>query len=289
MVINMTTDDEASSKSCATDANSDDAKHCSSIATENKGDNLKNLSQSDVSQLPDEKDSNENVPSNKETIDFKVIYNKEKYDVTFPVDDTVSCLKQHIEKLTRVPAAMQKLLYKGMAKDDNTLRECSLPVGAKIMVMGSTLTDVLSVSKPQNVEVAASSITTEGLTEKESMSQQKIHKKIIDRGVPADAMPAWRNGKTPLPPEPLSGMVNKSGGKVRLTFKLEADQLWIGTKERTEKVSMQSIRAIVSEPIEGHEEYHLMAIQLGPTEASRYWVYWVPAQYVDAIKDMVLG
>lgn len=33
-----------------------------------------------------------------------------------------------------------------------------------------------------------------------------------------------------LPPAPLSGMYNKSGGKVRLTFKLEQDQLWIGTK-----------------------------------------------------------
>lgn len=33
-----------------------------------------------------------------------------------------------------------------------------------------------------------------------------------------------------LPTVPLSGMYNKSGGKVRLTFKLEQDQLWIGTK-----------------------------------------------------------
>lgn len=31
------------------------------------------------------------------------------------------------------------------------------------------------------------------------------------------------------------------------------------------------------------------AFQLGPTEASQYWVYWVPAQFVDAIKDTVLG
>lgn len=79
-------------------------------------------------------------------------------------------------------------------------------------------------------------------------------------------------------------MYNKSGGKVRLTFKLEQDQLWIGTKgkiianllllaalnhkdadnlnfssaERTEKVPMGSIKNIVSEPIEGHEDYHMM-------------------------------
>ena len=52
--------------------------------------------------------------------------------------------------------------------------------------------------------------------------------------------------------------MNRSGGKVRLTFKLENDQLWIGTKERTEKISMTSIKTVVSEPIEGHEEYHIM-------------------------------
>lgn len=52
-----------------------------------------------------------------------------------------------------------------------------------------------------------------------------MHKKALDKGVPADAMPAWKNGKVPLPVEPLSGMLNKSGGKVRLTFKLESDEV----------------------------------------------------------------
>ena len=33
----------------------------------------------------------------------------------------------------------------------------------------------------------------------------------------------------------------------------------------------------------------VQGLQLGPTEASRYWIYWVPAQYVDAIKDAILG
>ena len=80
---------------------------------------------------------------------------------------------------------------------------------------------------------------------------------------------------------------------------------------------MSSIKTVVNEAISDHEEYHMVvshqetritepdlvachiswccrhimfqAFQLGPTEASRYWVYWVPAQYVDAIKDVVLG
>lgn len=62
----------------------------------------------------------------------------------------------------------------------------------------------------------------------------------------------------PLPPFPLVGMLNKNGGKVRLTFKLELDQVWIGTKERTDKIPMNTIKSIVSEPIEGHEQYHVM-------------------------------
>jgi len=107
--------------------------------------------------------------------------------------------------------------------------------------------------------------------------------------MPPDLMPAWKNGRAPLPTEPLFGMLNKYGGKVRLTFKLEADQLWLGTKDRTDKIGMNSVRGVISEPIEGHEEYHIMAIQLGPTEASRYWIYWIPAQYVDAIKETILG
>ena len=32
-----------------------------------------------------------------------------------------------------------------------------------------------------------------------------------------------------------------------------------------------------------------VALQLGPTEASRYFIYWVPAQYVDSLKDAILG
>ena len=132
--------------------------------------------------------------------------------------------------------------------------------------------------------------------------------------------------KEPLPPS-LSGMINKYGTKVRLHFKMELEQLWLGTHgekhlwslsfntllppfqtERTEKIPLGSIRRVVSEAIKGHEEYHIMVcsrqfilnsclaiscplqgVQLGPTEASLYWIYWVPAQYIEAIKEAVFG
>ena len=92
-----------------------------------------------------------------------------------------------------------------------------------------------------------------------------------------------------LPPTPLSGMIKQDGGPVRLTFKLETDELWIGTKERTHKLPMNSIKRVHSEPITDQEEYSIVGIQTGPTVKSTIWVYWVPSQYIDAIKDTILG
>jgi len=223
----------------------------------------------------------------KEINTFKVIFNKQKYDISFDLYATVAQLKEHLHSVIGVPKEMQKVMVKGLAKDDKSLKECGITSGSKVMVIGSTFDDVLALSRPSVPTVGdEKQKSTPG---KEPLSQQKIHLKILGKGLPEDVLPAVRNIKEPLPPHPISGMVNKSGGKVRLTFKMENDQLQIGTKERTEKISMSSIKNVVNEPIEGHEEYHILGIQLGPTEASRYWIYWVPAQYVDAIKDAILG
>lgn len=220
-------------------------------------------------------------------VDFTVIYNKNKFDVKFPLDDTVGQLKKHLQDIIGVPQSLQKVMIKGLAKDDRTLRDLGVTKGAKVMVVGSKLNDVLAVSTPSAQEVAEEKSSVAAT--KEPFCRQKMHRKVLDKGVPEDVMPGIKNAKEALPPFPLSGMLNKAGGKVRLTFKLELDQVWIGTKERTDKIPMNSIKSIVSEPIEGFEQYHVMGLQLGTTEASRYWVYWVPAQYVDSIKEAILG
>lgn len=60
------------------------------------------------------------------------------------------------------------------------------------------------------------------------------HKTVLEKhGKPEDVAPGFKGRKDPLPPAPLTGMYNKSGGKVRLTFKMESDQLWIGTKGKS--------------------------------------------------------
>ncbi|KAG8274370.1 Ubiquitin domain-containing protein ubfd1 [Homalodisca vitripennis] len=88
-----------------------------------------------------------NLPTS-ETIDFTVIYNKNKYDVQFPLDDNVGQLKKHLEDVIGIPYSLQKVMIKGLAKDERTLRELGVMKGAKVMVVGSKLNDVLAVSTP---------------------------------------------------------------------------------------------------------------------------------------------
>lgn len=43
---------------------------------------------------------------------------------------------------------MQKVMVKGLAKDEKSLKECGITSGSKVMVIGSTFDDVLALSRP---------------------------------------------------------------------------------------------------------------------------------------------
>lgn len=45
-----------------------------------------------------------------------------------------------------IPDSMQKLMYKGLLQDSQTLSSSGITKGSKIMLVGSTLNDVLAVS-----------------------------------------------------------------------------------------------------------------------------------------------
>ena len=48
-----------------------------------------------------------------DTIDFTVVYNKQRLPVSLAHDSTILELKEHIKDLIGVPSAMQKIVYKG--------------------------------------------------------------------------------------------------------------------------------------------------------------------------------
>jgi hypothetical protein len=233
----------------------------------------------------EEKNSDDTPPA--EELSFRVVWKKQVFEVSFGAEQKIGKLKEHIQTLTGIPPAMMKLMYKGLLKDDRSLQEAKVANGVKMMVVGSTVDDVLTIQPPDPKELKPKKV--EQTVSKEALCEVKEHKKLIEKGKPEDVPKGDRFGMEPLPPQPLSGMLNKYGNKVRLHFKTGSEELWIGTKERTEKIPIASIRTVVSEPIKDQPDYHIMGLQLGPTEQSRYWIYWVPAQYVEAIKQVILG
>ena len=55
-------------------------------------------------------------------IDIKVVWNKNKYDVVVRPEETVLDLKNKMQELTQLPPAMQKIMFKGLCKDDRTMK-----------------------------------------------------------------------------------------------------------------------------------------------------------------------
>ena len=112
------------------------------------------------------------------------------------------------------------------------------------MVVGSSLSDVLQVSTVPTKSDLKKKEDEESKEAKESSESQKTkqHKKVLEKGKPEDAMPGFRGRQDPLPSTPIAGMLNKQGAKVRLTFKHDVEQVWIGTKDRTQKLPLNSIR-----------------------------------------------
>lgn len=131
----------------------------------------------------------------REMVELKIIWNKNKYDLKIPVDNTGAKLKESIHSLTGkvagnaagdspwsacsmpsavspgLPPAMQKVMYKGLLPEDKTLRDIKITNGAKIMVVGSTINDVLAVNTPK--EVMQQEVKAEE-NKKEPLCRQKV-------------------------------------------------------------------------------------------------------------------
>ena len=64
-------------------------------------------------------------------------------------------------------------MFAGLAKDESTLQELKVTKGAKIMVVGSTLTDVLAVNTPASTSFKDDD-SPEAAASKEPLCKQKV-------------------------------------------------------------------------------------------------------------------
>ncbi|KRZ79118.1 Ubiquitin domain-containing protein UBFD1 [Trichinella papuae] len=229
----------------------------------------------------------------KEAIQEKMItilvsYCGQKHEISMPASSTLSQFKEKVEALTDVPPELQKLTSKPLMMDSEmTLESCGVTNGTKCLLIGNKREEIEQIKS-----LTAENVVIKEVASKQApvpLCQQEMHKSVLAKGKPNSAMIGIRNVQDPLPPFPIVGMTTKGGALARMVFKLELDQVWITTKERTNKIPMNQIRNIVNEKIDGYEEYHIMGLQLGTTENSRIWLYWVPAQFVEAIRNAILG
>jgi len=87
------------------------------------------------------------------SIDLHVIHRGVSYDLSLLLDDTLSVLHAHLESLTAVPPARQKLLYKGKKPTHTpaaTIRDAGLTNGIKVTMLGSTDQELASMMKVEN-------------------------------------------------------------------------------------------------------------------------------------------
>lgn len=126
------------SKSVVDNSNTENVKSHMETPTESQPCTSESTEESDVCVIP-------------EQVEFTVVFNKAKHDITFAYDATVLELKAHLERICGVPQSAQKLIIKGMARDDVTLRTSGIINGGKVMLVGSKMDDILAVKSAPKV------------------------------------------------------------------------------------------------------------------------------------------
>ena len=233
---------------------------------------------------------------------FTVVYNKKTIPLYFDLEkETVGSLKKCVQRETNVMDDMKLMLRGSIIKNsESTLVAAGIKAGAKLLLIGSAAQDIKQMNEQRRA--ATSAAAAEEAKPKpaggarqsselgEGVQDMPVHRRIIEDGPPSDAMPGLRDRNEALPPQPLKGIQNTRREPTRLSFKLLQQELWIATASQTEKVPFNAIRNVRYEPIKGHEEYVIMALQLGQvdSERSRFYLYWVPAQYARAIRTTIM-
>lgn len=225
------------------------------------------------------------------SITVKVKYGKENFDVTLPETSTILNLKQAIEAKTSLLPALQTLMTpKGQLKpqmDTLTLTGAGLADGAKLLLVGSQILDVLALATPP-AQNKGNDVVIE---QKESLCEQTQHAKVLAGGPPEYLDPGDPSGaQNPIPTstnrEPSLIAMNNKKEKLRVVFR--AGGAVVNTNASSFQIQPGSVREVQSEPIPSYPGYHLVTLLLRDSK-TKYHFYWVPAQYIQNLRNLLLG
>ena len=227
-----------------------------------------------------------------EPLSFRVTHRKDVLRLSMPPTATVMELHQKLEELTGIVPSMQKVMFKGGLKDKTkTLQEVGIKNGVKMMLVGSKQDDVAKLKKAEAAVAKEPTQEAVAAAAKTPVCQEKEHKRVLDKGKPADAEAgiACPPGVPAALPENLKGLLNSSGGKVRLVFSPGSGEVTFATPERTQKFPLGAFPEVTSDPILDHPGYRILGVKMGKTDKSFVYLYWVPEQYVSAITAALTG
>jgi len=226
-----------------------------------------------------------------EELQIVVAFKKDKYTLTVREQELIGSVKAKLEPLSGVPVENQKLMYKCMLSDTNTVAASALKAGTKVMLIGTSKMDIQKEQLNQIVASVRPAGGSKPASATEVVQSATDHKKIIEKGVPEGAVPGIPGQKSMLAEQGnvVKNIYDKRGDLVRLTFKLEDQQIWIGSKTRTDKLNMAQIRNVSYEILGNHPGYAMLVLHAGATEKSNLYYFYVPVQYCDDIKRLILS
>jgi hypothetical protein len=178
---------------------------------------------------------------------FRVAHGKHIHEVDVPCCITVKDFQLHLSEISDVPLENQKLMFKGGLKDTSkTLAEIGVKDKQKIMMVGNKVENIKKLKTAPTGITAATEPEAQGAS-KTPLCQEVKHKKVIDRGKPADAETGTAGTHSELP-ESLKGMVNSQSQKIRLVFKMADGQVEFCTPDRTQKFPLGRFPEVTDDP-----------------------------------------
>jgi len=216
-----------------------------------------------------------------------VKHGKDTIEVDTEATATVSQLKEELATRTGVQPAMQKLMFKVQLKEDaKTLQEVGLKDGTKLMLIGTSVEQVLSMAIAPKV---VSEAPEDDKAKKEAeAAEMKKHEKVVKLGVPADAEPPLLGQQVPFPKDrSVTGMLNAKGERIRLTLKPSSDELWISTSTGCAKLPYNSIVDVTATPIPDHPGYSIFTLNAGHNH--KVPIYFLPTHYARSLKITLVG
>jgi Ubiquitin family len=205
-------------------------------------------------------------------LNFTIKHGKNIHDTSGQIGsgNTVGDLRSFIQLKTNIPGKMQKVMFKGLLKDDaKTLEQAGIAEGVKVMVIGSSIQAVMKATTVPAAGAGAGAgagFDDDAGEEKGSIQEETKHRKVLEKGVPEGVTPGIAGAHESLPDSSIQGVLNNIGLKVRLTFKKFTEEVWIQSASNTQKIHFAQIRKITAEPIVDHPEYHVVGLQLGSGE-----------------------